>query len=76
MGVGCRAEFVEGLRYINCQAEGDSGLTSVFRPNVISLRSFWSDFLKKIQFDDNKPMKTKEKITSSERGLNFLTRKR
>ena len=30
---------------------------------------FWSDCLKKIQFDNNKLIKKKEKITSSERGL-------
>ena len=28
---------------LHCQAKGDTGLTSVYRPDVISLSFFWSD---------------------------------
>ena len=61
---------------LHCQAKGDTGLTSVYRPDVMSLRFFGVIVVTKILFYNNKPIKTKEKITSSDRGLNLKTRKR
>ena len=61
---------------LHCQAKGDTGLTSVCTPDVISLSFFWSDCRKKLQFNNNKPIKTKENIKSSDRELNLKTRKR
>ena len=61
---------------LHCQAKGDTGLTSVCTPDVISLSFFGATVVKKLQFNNNKPIKTKEKIKSSDRGLNLKTRKR
>ena len=62
---------------LHCQTKGDTGLTSVCTPDVISLSFFFGVIVvKKLQFNNNKPIKTKEKIKSSDRGLNLKTRKR
>ena len=73
-GVG--RNFLKDYVILYCQAKGDTGLTSMCRPDVISLECFLEWLWEKKHFENNKPVGTKEKITSSERGLNIKIRKR
>ena len=74
-GWGVGRNFLKGSVILSGQMRHWSHFNVQTRCNQLRVY-FGVMVVKKIQFENNKPIRTKEKITSSERGLNVKTRKR